>query len=477
MKIICDIINEIINQNNKIDNNNHETKLNKMDINLVNILLTSFILSKDYSIKKKYKFIKQTLNNIFIEKDIKYFFMDKIQEIQKKYFALNKFCFYYKLKKSKLIVTNDLYLNPINNEKNSICIFQDNGIYKFILSDLINIINNSLSNSSYFFSEPLPCKNPYNNIPFNKSTLYNIYFCIKNYNVSIPPLFYFYFLSNFNLTKFREDNEYFIREYVIKEYVKNKSVEILYSDIIVMLSNSNIHYYKKIKIHNDFPKKKLVDIMRPYLLLYFISKYSLNLEKQFNYSRILKNKLTRFFNFNPIFGRKKVDIIQIYSPEEKKMIKKKNIYFIDKHISFYDNNQDDFLESHCKINENETNDIIPNFRYQDIPDSESDDDTESDDTRYGNDENINDSDENSIRIPPLQENLSFIESNNILNNNSQNNLVSRVTTFTYHTDVDSPFFDEIYNELYFEIHNDRLNNILSSIPSEEEEKEDTDSIS
>jgi hypothetical protein len=181
MTIIYDIIKILVNENDKIDNNNDPTKLDKSDIQLINILLNSFTLTKQYNIKKKYIFLKQTLDNIFIENDIKFFFMDNIQKIQKIYFALNKFAFHYKFKKSKIIVNEDLYLNPIdNNSKNIICIFQDNSRYKFILSDLINIINNSLSNSSYFFSEPLPCRNPFNNIPFNKSTLYNIYFSIKN---------------------------------------------------------------------------------------------------------------------------------------------------------------------------------------------------------------------------------------------------------------------------------------------------------
>ena len=96
MTIIYDIIKILVNENDKIDNNNDPTKLDKSDIQLINILLNSFTLTKQYNIKKKYIFLKQTLDNIFIENDIKFFFMDNIQKIQKIYFALNKFAFHYK---------------------------------------------------------------------------------------------------------------------------------------------------------------------------------------------------------------------------------------------------------------------------------------------------------------------------------------------------------------------------------------------
>jgi hypothetical protein len=237
-----------MDKNNEIDKDDDEL-LKKNNNKLIRILLNSFIISSEHSIKKKYKFIKQTLDNIFIENDVKYFFMKNIQKIQKTYFALNKFAFHYKFKKSKIIVNEDLYLNLIDEKaKNSISIYQDNSIYKFILSDLVNIINNSLSNSSYFFSEPLPCKNPFNNIPFNKSTLYNIYFTVKKYNMVVSELFHFYFLSNFNLTKFKEDYETFLRDYVIKNYVYSKNYDILYSEVMGMLNTTIINYCKRIKI-------------------------------------------------------------------------------------------------------------------------------------------------------------------------------------------------------------------------------------
>ena len=53
-----------------------------------------------------------------------------------------------------------------------------------------------------FFSEPLPSKNPYNNLPLTKSNLYNIYFFIKfNTNIYDDLLFKF-FHCDFNMTIF-----------------------------------------------------------------------------------------------------------------------------------------------------------------------------------------------------------------------------------------------------------------------------------
>jgi hypothetical protein len=66
-----------------------------------------------------------------------------------------------------------------------------------------------------------------------------------------------------------------------------------------------------ITIDADFPKQKLVDIMKPYLRLFILSMYSTYNEDHIYYERQLHRKLKQFYNFNPKFGRK---IISVESP-------------------------------------------------------------------------------------------------------------------------------------------------------------------
>jgi hypothetical protein len=475
-----DITKKIIEKNDNIDN------IEKTKVNLVNFFLNHFICSKNITIKFKFKFIKQTLENIFLDDSLKRLFLNYIQYIQKIRFSLNRFSYIYKFKKSTIVVNEDLYLNPIEADaKNSIMIYQDNSRYRFILSDLINIINNSLSNSPHFFSEPLSCKNPYNNNPFNKSSLYNIYFYINKYNHHVPPLFHLFFLCNFNLQQFKENNEQFIRDYVINEYVKTKDINILYSDIIFML-NTNFHfieYKKRIKIDPSFPKKQLVSIMKPYLLLYFNSRYALSSNKQFHAGNQLKRMLSRFYNYNPFFGRKKIDLIKVYCSENKKMVIKKIIYFIDKHIPFVEK-EDDFMSSHF-LNENHLlneNHVLNNNNY---PNNELDTDSISLEETSEDSENTENNNNSENR-----NNTNYISSQNNSDNeeelNSQHediglvmqstlNTNSNINTniITYHTDSDAEYFDQIYEGIYNDLAED-LNNIIIF---DFEETKDDDSIS
>jgi hypothetical protein len=253
-------------------------------------------------------------------------------------------------------------LNEISiNDKNVICIFQKNCRYLFNINDIVKIINNSLTNSYLFFVEPKPCKNPYNNLIFEKSTLYNIYFYIK-YNTCIyPELVFKFFECNFNLSLFVYKYESLARDYLIKNFVNSSTSSITTTEIKKMINIFNSHNTKKIYIHNDFPQDKLIQILKPYLFLHLTSVYSFNnLIK--NRAKIeLKAKLIRFNKFNPIFGRKIVKNVATRQQPFGKIIYKQHFEFIDSHVNFNPKNSVDFLQDHTKANIDSLEDYTVNL--------------------------------------------------------------------------------------------------------------------
>jgi hypothetical protein len=360
---------------NKIINQVYELTVEKAIMNF-------FISGNNYSIKKKFDLIYDTEKNIFYNSIVINRFMDMFCKIQKVYFALIKFQNICKYKKTPVQVDYDLCLNQINTTKqNCICIYQNSKLYWFLIRDLINIINNALTNSPGFFSEPLISKNPYNNLPFNKSTLYNIYFAIRYSSIKIPELVHKFFLTNFNLDKFTNEHEYLLREYAIENYVKNTPEINLYSSVISMLKNYNNMVTPKYKfcIHKEFPKEQLVKILKPCLMLFFKYSYSL-IELIQNKSLCeLKIKLKMLKIFNQNFGRK---FIKFDESKNSKL----SIYFNDLHIKFNNEPIQPFLSSHRNDslsnylpndNNNNNNYEIYNNYESDIYESDSDNDSDS----------------------------------------------------------------------------------------------------
>ena len=236
-----------------------------------------------------------------------------------------------------------MYLNTIYpTQNNVITIYQYGSKYLFIINDLIRILNNDLSCAPNFFVEPLVSKNPYNNVLFDTTILYNIYFFIKFKNgMVMPDLFHKYFIANFNINQFKLDNECLIRDISIKSYIYSSSYYELLPNVLFMLASFK-SIIKHISIHKDFPKDRLVHIMRPYLHLYYNYKYAVyGSEKRYESYTLLKKKLRIFARFNPKFGRKHIQVL------DKNVITRSQqqsgityayphlVTFNDKHAHFY----------------------------------------------------------------------------------------------------------------------------------------------
>jgi len=287
--------------------------------------------------------------------------------IQKTYYAFQKLSFLYKLKKAKYVVVEDLCLNPISLDlKDVICIFQNNNKYLFRARELIKIIENALTNAPGFFCDPLKIKNPYNNIPFNKSTLYNIYFFIKYKTNIFSEIYHRFFRCNFNMTKFFMENESLLREYAIDNYLRNASTISLYMDAMEMLDAYNsepeiISGRNEILIDNNFPKKELVEIMKPYLKLYLNFIYNMTNIKRHHCKRTLMQKLRRFNQYNKTFGRRFFKLGRNQSGEVD-MIQD----FDRKCINFIRGTTKSFMNSHLEINQ-DFEEFIEDLAYPSTP--------------------------------------------------------------------------------------------------------------
>jgi hypothetical protein len=206
--------------------------------------------------------LKNAEENIFLTDEVRESILTIFYKIQKIYTALSRFQYIYKFKKTKFKIETDLYLSPINEkDKNVITIYQNNYKFLFTITDIIKIIKNSICNTDHFFSEPKTCKNPFNNISFTKSNLYNIYFYLKKSNYIIPDIIQNYFLTDFDLQMFREENNYIIREYAIQNYIYSLNEEDIVDEIFYMISFYNdLSKKNKYFIHVDstFPSEKLI---------------------------------------------------------------------------------------------------------------------------------------------------------------------------------------------------------------------------
>lgn len=252
----------------------------------------------------KFKAMMDIQNNIFIMPKVKQLIFDLFNKSQRSYYALSRFARIYMVRKAKMPIEHDLYLNPIDkNDRKSIQLYDRShkSLYSFTSSDLVRIISTALTHSRNYFIEPLESRNPYTNTPFTKSMLYTIYFHIQKTYTVIPPLLHAFFIDNFDLELFAINNEQLIRNICVDSFLKNSSIDVLYGEVIHMF----LFIRSKINISYEFPKNILVEVMRPYLSLYCRYMYSIQgTEQRYIYYTILRRKMMEFRDYNPNFGRK-----------------------------------------------------------------------------------------------------------------------------------------------------------------------------
>ena len=247
-------------------------------------------------------------NNKFISDSKRLILINIFFQIRKIYDSLNSFAKYLKIKYTKnSSVTTDLCLNSLDNypQHLKINIIQKNRVYTFRLSDMIQLWYKSLTKSVTFSPFPEIPRNPYTNIKFNKSVFVNTYLKVKKTNFTVPIILEYFWQSSMDIHKFELDAYTILKEYSVSNYINDSCNEVLFYDVINMLSSIG-EYINYRTIHDDLHDKKafVVKNMKVYLKYFLFSQESCNKFKKRMFKRMTIKGLQKFFHKNPTFGRR-----------------------------------------------------------------------------------------------------------------------------------------------------------------------------
>lgn len=275
------------------------------------------------TITNKFKYLQQSvLQNPFINPTQKEDFVHVFGIVQRRYYALSRFAYLWKVKHAAVAIDTDLFLNIIDLKKrNTFVLYRGKNEFRFIVSDLMRIMELAIWHNweGYFRVISQQPTNPYTKQEFRPVDLYNIYYHMKwNMDMIIPQFFHLWFLDGFCLNTFKRRNDLFIRKMCIRQFTKTVSNNnhVIYRDVLEMLSE--YRFSCRWRIHEDFPKDVLVDAMRPYLYVHYLITCDILSCGQANYYELLLHReLLRFYAFNKLFGQRKYFTKELTFHEDK----------------------------------------------------------------------------------------------------------------------------------------------------------------
>ena len=241
------------------------------------------------------------LENRFMSPKIREELIRHFCKFKRTYWGFTKLARIWKVRRIPVRIQTDLYMNDLDTKhRNTFQLVHTNGIYLFSLQNLVRIVVDAITHQSGMFIEPLPIKNPYTNSLLSKCDLFNIYFSLRYYHIRIHEMMERFFRCEFNIFEFHRKYVTELRDFGIEQYVKNANTNDLAQDLDDML---RVHKMtNKIIIYPGFPKKQLVDTMRPMLRLYLLERYSFSSVTRKYSAKQLNLELRKFNKKNPLYG-------------------------------------------------------------------------------------------------------------------------------------------------------------------------------
>ncbi len=284
--------------------------------------------------------------------------------------GFKRFARLWKIRRTQVQIGCDLYMTPLDPaSKFTFRLFQNGKQYLFSLSDLTNIVVSSIMNCHLIpYSDrlehlPKIIKNPYNNVPFKKSDLYNMYFQMERTFVRVNEHIRRFFSCDFNIYRFSRENAENIEREGALTLFKNASKQSLGQIAKTIFAryvsrgttDSGVSRFHPTLIHKDFPIDTLIGKLRPHLELYFLLTYTRNGKER--YGALLKHTFKNLMEYCPNFGQ------PIYSCFG-------NVSGAKKIVGFHDQTPNDKYKYSSYFMETHAYDDVLNNRYSYMGDTE-----------------------------------------------------------------------------------------------------------
>lgn len=224
-------------------------------------------------------------------------------------------------------IEQDLFLNKISDfdDKFVITILENSTIYKFRISDIVNLWVLALQNCEQLFVKPIELKNPYTNINFSKCALYNIYIKLLDTGFIVPNVITSHIKHELDINMFCIRNYPQLKENAILLFMREANYLDKYEQVINMLHDfrKEVDYHTMASLCSLTIKKESVTLFSNHLFLYLESKYSCNpLIKDESGTRV-KEKLKKLIQEKPYFGFSRIDVIRYIPVSERSEVRRR----------------------------------------------------------------------------------------------------------------------------------------------------------
>jgi len=227
--------------------------------------------------------MNELLENPFINAGNKKQFLDNFSRFQRTINGFKKLVKLWRIKKKYIIYPNttDLKGNDLSDYKSHLLIdlIEDKTIYSFYIHDLLKMWNITLKQRMYVIERPTKLKNPYTNVVFSLTNLYNIYYKALFNGIRRPPIVDMFFNCNFSIQSLLYSYGSQLREWAIIDYIEPDHEDVCLYDELISVQRDYGHLLPNLRVDKRFSdsiKIRQIKIYKPIIQAYCFITYSNN---------------------------------------------------------------------------------------------------------------------------------------------------------------------------------------------------------